>query len=206
MPLARKFSLLDLLQALGRIFANGFQHEEPRRAQHLGPRAHKAVLDQAVDCNEDGRFKLAVKVADRLGRLKCPTPAEDGKAPEDRLILSRQQPVAPIDRRPQRLLPLLSVARPRDQKLQSRVEALEERLGRQRADARSRKLQCQWQTVQSLTDGAHGLGVGIGLEAGADRPRSLDKQHPGVDVEERLERVLEFATDAKRRSAGDDEL
>ena len=85
-----------------------------------------------------------MQVAHRLGRFQRPTAAEDGKATEDRLVIRRQQAVAPFNRRPQRLLPLLSVARPRRQQFQSRVEAFDQQLRRQGAHARSGKLECQW--------------------------------------------------------------
>jgi hypothetical protein len=88
-----------------------------------------------------------------------------------------EQLEAPLDRRPQRPLPLRGVARARREQVEAPLEPFEDALGSQHLHARGRQLEGEREPVQPPCDVRHVL---IGLEGGQKLPGSLDEQRDGL--------------------------
>ena len=110
---------------------------------------------------------------DRLDRR----PGEDRQQLEQPLLGGVQQLVAPLDRRPERLLPLRQVAGAAAERLEAARQAVPQRLGREEVEAGGRELDRQRQPVEPAADVGHGGGVVVGqAEVGPDAARPLDEQ------------------------------
>jgi len=91
--------LARVAKALGRKLPDRLEHPESLPLAH----ADEALVDERLQ-------PVDVRAADRFGRLEGAAAAEDGKAGEQPLLVFREEVVAPIDRRAQRLLARLGVA------------------------------------------------------------------------------------------------
>src|SRR2546425_4066755 len=91
---AQLISLAGGLEPLGRVFADRLQHPEP-----VIYASQKALLDERLQSIEIG-------IGDLLSRLERAAAAEDRKPTKEALLVTRQQLVAPFDRRAQRALAL----------------------------------------------------------------------------------------------------
>ena len=98
-------SLAGVLEPIVRVLADRLQHAKPVvLAVHL----HERLVNERLQFVDD---HLARVSADGFGVHEGAPAGEDGHAPEQTLLRVRQQRVAPVNRRAQRLLPLGSVAR-----------------------------------------------------------------------------------------------
>ena len=118
---------------------------------------------------------------------------EDGETGEDALLLGREQPVRPVDRRAQRALPLGKVARAPRQEWQPLLEPREQRGKRKDLDSGSGELDRERQAVEPAADRldlavrreldsgcAHALmeeGDGVRALAGAGRRTRAQPSH-----------------------------
>ena len=101
---APRIALTAPRQQLERKFADGLQHEVPRRSAPVG-----ALVDEAR--SDERRQRFAAGSAYGGGARARESPGEHGKAREERLRFGSEQPVAPVDRRAQRALARRQVAR-----------------------------------------------------------------------------------------------
>ena len=116
------------LQPLQRVLADRLQHAEARRAgraRRLPQQAAGSARDAAAPSSRrPGRQPLAVRRAGRRPRrLPSAAAGEDGQPPEERLLRSVEQVVAPGDGVAQRLLAGRQVARAAGQQRQPRAPA-----------------------------------------------------------------------------------
>ena len=112
-----------------------------------------------------------------------PAPDEDREATEEPLLGWREQLVAPIDRRPERLLPCRPIARAAVERQALASHPRQERLGRNHLDPRRGQFDGQRQPVERQTDIGDRARVLVGQrEPGARRPGPLDEQPHGRHV------------------------
>ena len=91
----------------------------------MGLRPQQAVVQQRLDAGDDVELEVA---GDRLRSVQREAPDEDAEAREERLLLRRQEVVAPLDRGAQRPVPLGQAGAGLGlQELEPRAEALEDR-------------------------------------------------------------------------------
>ncbi len=232
MPTMDRASLAALLQPLQRELADRLQHPVPGLAVERLLLPQQALLDQRLDAvqdhqverrQRDRRGARARRIAgtDRLGGLQGAAP-EDGQPPEQRLLVRRQQVVAPGDGVAQGPLAGRQVARAAGQQRQPALHPLEHRPRRQRPDAGGGQLDRQRQPVQPLAD----LGDGrrrsrrsARSPARAAWARSTNRRtasnwarcsgrgrSPAVRQGQRRHRILALAVDAQDGPAGDQDL
>ena len=87
----------------------------------------EALVRQGLEPVDDQQVQAAVRVDDVLGALDIPAAAEDRTPSEDRLLVRRQEVVAPGDRATQRPLALGQVARAAGEEVEARRQPLEDR-------------------------------------------------------------------------------
>ena len=120
-----RIGLAGLLQPFTRVLADRLQHPVA-----LVREAEQALLDERLQ-------RVEVGAADLLGGLQRAAAGEDGERAEETLLLLREQVVAPVDRRPQRLLSRVGVPAALQQ-VEPLGEALED-LRAARAPSRGRR-------------------------------------------------------------------
>ena len=175
-----RIGLAGLVQPFARILADRLEHPVA-----LGREAEQALLDQRLQ-------RVDVGAADLLGGVQGAAAGEDREGADDALLFLGEQVVAPVDRRPQRLLPRVGVAATLEQ-VEALREALEDLSRRERLGARGGELDGERQLVESDAE----LGDLLArLEAGA-----LTEQRHGLGRGERRHRVLDFALDAQELAA-----
>ena len=104
-PVARRLGLAARLgQALGGVLAHRLQQPVAPRAGGALVHLHQRLVDQPRQQVEHRVRGEAVARADRLGGLQRPAAGEDRQPPQQRPLRLGQQVVAPVERRPQRLL------------------------------------------------------------------------------------------------------
>ena len=141
------------LEPLAGVLADRLQHPEPVA---LAVRLHEGLVDERLQLVEDG---LAGVCADGLDVREGAPAGEDGQAPEQALLRLLEERVAPVDRGPERLLPLGNVARAGREHVEGAVEPLEQRLRGQKPQAGRGELEGERQAVQAPADGRDGGGV-----------------------------------------------
>src|SRR5439155_23827781 len=103
--------------------------------------AHETVVDEGRDALEAGR-------ADRLGRFEGEAAGEDGEPGEESLLVSVEQPVAPVERLAQRLLTGRKVAGACREQLETLSQTRAHSLGGQQLRPRRRQFDRQRKAVQ----------------------------------------------------------
>ena len=106
-PCQRGLQLTGQLQLLDRELAERLEHREARFAD-VDRAVEQALREQRLDA---GPGLLERLVRDLGGSIGGEPGNEGGKAPEEALLVGREQLVAPGDRRPQRLVSADGVAR-----------------------------------------------------------------------------------------------
>ena len=130
--------------------------------------------------------------ADLLGSLERAAASEDGETGEELLLLGREQVVAPLDRRSERLLAGIRVAAAFEQ-VEPLREALEDLRRRERLRSRGGELDGERERVEA---GAQLGDLGGGLEL-----RALAEEGDGFGLGERGHCVLDLAGDAQELAA-----
>ncbi len=206
-------------EPVGRELPDRLQHRDARLATRFVDLSNEALLDEPGETVED----VQVDVVDRPeigghgfdgGDLRL---REHGHQLEQALLAWPKEAVAPVHRRPQRLLSLRKVARPTPQEPQSVPESIPQDLRREDAQVRRGELDRQRQAVEPAADLGHDRGVVIGqLEIGADTARPIDEELHRLELAdpvsrdlpvdgrqaERRDRVDPLRPNAQRLSAG----
>ena len=146
-----------------RKFPYRFEHRDTGLAVRLLDPADQALVDQAGE--HIMRVRRATFVA-RFGRrqprrqqyLHLRTP----RATRTAVALPAQQFVTPIQRVPERLLPLRKVTRPAAQQSEPVAQLFPQRLRREEPQTRRREFDGQGQAVQSAADLGNSRGVVVG--------------------------------------------
>src|SRR6058998_1559695 len=135
MQVTQLAGLARLLEALRGVLADRLQHPEA-----LVSVAKQALVEERLE-------GVKVGLADLFCGVEGAAPAEDGEAGEELLLVLVQQVVAPLDRRPQRLLAGVGAAAGLQQ-IEALREPLEQLLGGERADACGGELEREGEVVE----------------------------------------------------------
>src|SRR5262249_48446024 len=112
-----------------------------------------------------------------LDRVQHEAAREDREPPEERRLVRREQVVAPVERRLERLLARRGRAASCAEETEPVVETVGERRRGERVDPRGRELECQWEPVEAMTDpGDRRRRFSLECEARRDGSRSLDEE------------------------------
>ena len=134
---------------------------------------------------------VEVGVADGFSRVEREPAGEDAETVEQPALVRGQKVVAPGDRRPERPLPLGSVAAPAGQDGQRALEPGEQLVGWQEARPGRGQFDGQWEAVETAADLADGR-----LRFCGEGP--LAEQLDGVGSRQGQDRVLALAVDPER--------
>ena len=127
----------------------------------------------------------AVTGAHRLDRGEVEAPGEDGQAAKERPLVVREQLVAPLEGRLERLLARRRRAAARAQQPEAVVQPLCDRVRPQRAEAGRGELDREREAVEPVADANHVAGVPVlEGEAGGGGARPLDEQADRLVAEE----------------------
>ena len=117
----------------------------------------------------------------RAGRRQAERAGEDRQAAQDHALGLRQQFVAPVERRPQRLLSRQGCSPATGQDMKAIVEASSDLLHPKHRATGSRQLDGKREAVEPPTDRRNRASYApIGREVRFGRPRPLDKQLDGA--------------------------
>ena len=94
-----------LRQLLPGVLADGLQHPVAHGTVRTSPGHHERLVYEGAEKVEDVVLLDAFTRAHRFRRLQSPTPSKHREPPEQRPLGLGEQPVAPVKRRPQGLLP-----------------------------------------------------------------------------------------------------
>ena len=155
----RHLLLAALGQPLGGEFAHRLQHPEPRLVARTFFRPQQAVLAQPLHQPHD--VQPATRIDHRLGGFQREPARKGRQPPEHGLFLGVEQVMAPGDRVAQGALPRRSVAGPSRQERQALLQPGQERFGGKQADPRRRKLDRQWETVETPANLGHRGGARV---------------------------------------------
>ena len=163
--------LAGLTQAFDCILTHRLEHREPRLP--VTALADEAVVDERGERVENAHVLVS---ADGLGSFERPAAREDREPRKQPPLLAAEKPVAPVDRRPKRLLALGRVTRAAG-KVEPAAEPLEHRLWWEQLAARSGELDRERQSVEPRADLGDGRRAFIcEREIPPDRARTLDEQ------------------------------
>src|SRR5581483_6003656 len=98
-------------------------------------------------------------LTDRLRRLQRPAAPKHTQARKEAAQVGREQPITPLDRRPQRPMPLTRVPLAADQQVEAALQLLKHLRGRQDLCARRRQLYRQWDAFQPAAQFGDGSRV-----------------------------------------------
>ena len=167
------------LEALERVFADRFQHQEALAVNQ----PDQALLDERLD-------DIEVGIADSPGRLELEASDEHAKRAKRPLLVLREEVVAPVDRRPHGRLPCRQVAGTSCQQIETAIESLGDLAGRHQLHPRGGQLQRQGQAVEAAADLDHRL---VRFEPGLHLARPRHEELGRRRIRERRNRILLLA-------------
>ena len=212
MPPAGVVGLAGLLEPAAREGGDRAEELEPGFAVRPVADGDQADVDELPD-----RVQGVTAVGgDRGRRIEVERAGEDAELPEEPLLVGGQQPVAPGDGVPQRLLPGRPLRLLGGQQFEIPGEPRPQRAGAEQFDARCGELDGERQPVEQPADLRDVVGVvRVELESGPDEPGPLDEQlhraalaqlrdvpDAGRGQRQRRHRVLELAVQVQRTPRG----
>src|SRR5580765_753527 len=164
------------------------------------------LLDEPCEQERDFVAIEAVSGADLLGGLQREAPREGREPPQQDLLLGREQLVAPVERRLERLLARRRGAAARSEESEAVVEAAGQRGRSERVHTGGRELERQREPVQPVADpGDCGRRLAVERETRRNGTGALDEQAHGLVPEQRLRALLPVGIgDPERGDAKDD--
>ena len=157
MAALHRVAVAALGQQLERVLTDRLQHPEPRVAtgHWLGPK--QIVVQERV--HAVGDIELAIS-GDGRATFKGEPADENGETCEERLLVHRQEVVAPSDRGAQRPMALGNIrTRLGLQKLEPAGRGDQDLARREQLDACRRELECERQSVEAHAECGDRLGV-----------------------------------------------
>jgi hypothetical protein len=211
------------LEPLRGVRPDRLEHHQARLAVVAVSTPDQALVEErgdAVERIEVGSDVTGQRGGDRLDRLGQGR-GKEGEEHEEALLAGLEEVVAPLDRRPERLLALGQVAGPAAEELQAVSEAVAESLGREEVQARRGQLDGQRQAIETPADLEHRGGVVVGqAEVGSHGPGPFDEELDRLEGTQGLGRDRTgrrsaatwadqeeaLAADPERLAAGDEKL
>ena len=136
-------------ELLSCVFADGFQHGEPRLHVGASRPLHETLIHQP---RQRAKNIGSLRVRDRLGCLDRPASGKGPKPGKKRLLLRCEEIVAPGDGGADSLLPCRSITRAAAELQQACRQPLQE-LGRgKESRPRGGELDGKWETVETAAD------------------------------------------------------
>jgi len=172
--------------------------------ERVGPRRLEQPIPPrcATEIRREERLRDQVRAVDdfragdlanrryRTRRLQCEAAGKDCQAPQDHTLGLRQQLIAPVERRPQRLVPRQRRAAAARQQVETIIEAGREVFDPERGRTRCRQLDRQRDPVEAPADcGDRRHGALVRREMRLRRARPRNEQPHGA-VSQRVRRVL----------------
>jgi hypothetical protein len=149
MPRARRVRIARFVQPLLRVRRHGFEH--PVALAAASSSTSDFSTSAARRCGTSGASSPP-PATDDLGGWQRKAAGKDRETHEKPLLIRIQQVVAPIDQRPQGLLPRQGRAAPSRQQPEAIAEARGDLLHRQRAHSRGSELDGERNAIQPLTN------------------------------------------------------
>ncbi len=194
---ARRVQFAGQFELLGCEMAQRVEHAEPTDAVHVGERHHRGVDQSSQRRGHRAAIELLVG-AHRLGDVQRPATGEHREPTGEHTVVVIEEVVAPLQRRPQRLM-VGDGGRPADgEEVEPVADALGDLADSERAGEAGSELDRQRQAVHSPADGGHRDVVAVGAEA-APRTEQLDRgvESKGLEADHLL------AVDPQRDATGD---
>ena len=168
--------LRQLVEPLGGVVADRLEHREPA-VTVLVEAPDEALVDERHQSREHDGSAVAVQpLGDRLHRLDA-SGREDREQPERRALVLVEEALAPLDRAPQRLLPLREVAGVAAEDAGVLAQPVPQLARREQRDPGGRQLDREGQPVEPDADLGHVRGVVVGeLEPRTGIACPLDEQ------------------------------
>ena len=152
----------------------------------IGLHGDKRFVDQVRQEIEYIALRYVAAGTHGFRGVERPAPRKDREPAQQRALVFRQQVVAPVDQRAQRLLARHRSAVSSCQKAETVRESRGDRLDGQGAHARGSEFERQRNSIQPLTYVGHRCGVLLGeLECRLRRDRPIDEQQHGLVLRER---------------------
>ncbi|HLW12350.1 MAG TPA: hypothetical protein VKU81_06600 [Casimicrobiaceae bacterium] len=217
-PIADDTGVAGQFHPLCRIFTNCFQHPVVR-VVHL--HHHQRFFHESRHEVEHVRPIEIIAGGDRFRGFECKVARKNRKPPEQHALWLRQQLVAPVDQRAQRLLPRERCAVAARQQPETVIQAGGNGLDSDRAHASSGEFDRQRNAIQSVADLRDVRGVVLGqVKRRLRGHRSLDEKPCGVRLgdfrkrgfalrignDERRQRIRRLAANVQPLAAGRQEL
>ena len=145
---------------------------------------HQRLVDQPAEHGDGLAAPQRILGADVLGRLQPEAAGEHGEPAQQHLLAGLEQLEAPVERRPQGLLPGHRRAASGREQVERVVEALDDLSRSEDAHPRRRQLDRQRHPVEAVAEGGDGVRVvaaelesGCGLRGpGGEQPHRLRRQ------------------------------
>ena len=207
-------------ESFQRVVAQGLQQpiaELPTAARHRRLNYDQGFVDEMAEELQHRARLDPVTAADRFSRRQAPVAGEDAEPAEDRPLLLRQQLVAPVHQRTDRLVARQSRTGAAGQQAEPVTQPGGDLVGAKQPDARGRELNGQRQAIQPRADLGHRGRVPVRQREARGRGASaLDEQanrfmaqefvwrprlHPRR-YRERGHRPYRFARNIERLSGG----
>ncbi len=177
MPRSERTHLLAPLEAFERVLADRIEHGEARFAIRKLSWPHQTLVAERRQAVQRVKILVILRNADSFGSLDGPATNKDRQACEELLLSVRKKVVAPVDGRPQRLMPFVVVAGTARQHAERVAQPLEQRLRRGELATRRRQFYRQRQPVEAGADLSHRGRVRVGyLEVRFNPPGALDEE------------------------------
>ena len=200
-------------QLLEGKLTQGLQHDEAWLTVRTCLLAQQTLVQKRGDTLERVALRFTPSARDGLRRLEGEAPGEDREAPEEHLLLRRQQVVTPGDGVPHRLLPFRDITSASGQQRQPVLEPGKQGCWRKHFDPRGGQFDGEGKAVHAPTDLGDGDGVlrgqgEIGLDGLRARRRRAERrrtwQRPRrCDADPSATRPSgAIGTRARRRSGG----
>jgi hypothetical protein len=172
--------------------------------------ARRRLVDEQRLVDQGGHQQQDIQVVagtgpDLLGRLQRAAAGEHGQPPQQDLLGLRQEPVTPLDGRPQGLVMRQRGPRPAGQEPEPIAETVAQLLGGERAGTGCGQLDRQRDPVQTPADAGHrGRVLRCQREGRIHQPGPVDEQPHGLGAVDRcrVQRLHGQRRDAVRQLPG----
>ncbi len=182
MAIAHRFVLAGVREALERVLADGLEHPVAH-ARAVRVAVDERVLDERLEGGEDLLGRKPVARAGVPGELERRSAGEHAEPSQQDLGVGRQEPVAPVQRRAQRLVARRHRRRPCGEQAQRVLEAVGDRGGREHRHPGRGQLQRERHPLEAAADLADRACAVVVLGPPAiDAASPVDEQRRGIRV------------------------
>src|SRR5260370_42246212 len=183
MPFTRLHDFASLIQVLPGVLADRLQEVEAHPLWTLVLQHHERLVEQL---SEQLRHLVDLYVfapGDLLGCGQRPTAAKDGEPTQQLALRFRQELVAPVERRAQRLVTRRCVSTTAHQKSETIVQTGRELLGAQELQPCGCQFNSEWDAVELTADLRDKRHIRVReAKVGCGRARAVDEKTDRVEL------------------------